>query len=252
MNEVLPLFSRLVEVFLQREKSVTLLETYLGRQTGRRVLEGKVRRGDGEDIHAVIWFTDLRQSSTLAATMSRAAFLERLNCFFDCMAGAVLDNEGEVLRFIGDAALGIFPIERSVEAFNVAAREAGEPLMDYGIGLHIGDVTYGNIGTASRLEFTVIGAAANEAARIESLSKTLGRAVLLSEDFVAHCPGRFRSLGTHHLRGTEHAGGGRWRRGRRMTTRSGKRLRHGAEAVGISRNRFGNGVFLAGPVESEP
>lgn len=223
VNEVMPLFSRLVEVFLQRDKSVTLLSTYLGRQTGKRVLEGRVRRGDGEDIHAVIWFCDLRRSSALAASMSRAAFLEHLNAFFDCMAGAVLDNGGEVLRFIGDAALAIFPMQvveegdepacrralaaaadaaRRVDEHNRSEPGAGDAPMEFGIGLHIGDVTYGNIGTASRLEFTVIGSAANEAARIESLCKRLDHPVLLSEDFARLCPSDYVSLGHHSLAGT--------------------------------------------------
>ncbi len=223
VDEVLPLFGRLVEVFLQREKSVTLLQTYLGGQTGRRVLEGLVRRGDGEEIHAVIWFCDLRGSSTLAASMSREKFLAQLNRFFDCMGGAVLDHGGEVLRFIGDAALAIFPLDEAtgqrsvcdralaaardacgrVRAFNLENQDTGDAEMAFGIGLHIGDVTWGNIGTGSRLEFTVIGAAANEAARIESLCKTLRSSVLVSENFVSLCPGDYESLGKHALRGTE-------------------------------------------------
>jgi adenylate cyclase len=225
VNEVLPLIARLVEVFIQREKSVILLDTYLGGHTGKRVLEGRVRRGDGEDIHAVIWFCDLRKSSALAASMSRPAFLAFLNRFFDCMAGAVLDNGGEVLRFIGDAALAIFPMapmekgeegacrralaaaedaSLRVAAFNAESAQAdpaSEP-MEFGIGLHIGDVMYGNIGTESRLEFTVIGAAANEAARLEGLCKVLGHDVLLSEEVATMCPGEYTSLGHHLLPGT--------------------------------------------------
>lgn len=223
INEALPLFGRLVEVFEQREKSRTLLKTYLGAQSGGRVLDGLVRRGDAEDIHAVIWFCDLRDSSAMAASMSRARFLKHLNAFFDCMAGAVLDNDGEVLRFIGDAALAIFPfsaddaedgaracaravraardaLER-VAAFNEDRADADARAIRVGIGLHVGDVTYGNIGTRARLEFTVIGAAANEAARVESLCKELDAPVIVSRDFVEHCPGEYRSLGVHGLRG---------------------------------------------------
>lgn len=221
INEVLPLFARLVEVFIQREKSASLLTTYLGGQTGRRVLDGRIRRGDGDDIHAVIWFCDLRRSSALAAGMPRSAFLSHLNAFFDCMAGAVIDHGGEVLRFIGDAALAIFPLDgetgvdagrralqaaleacQRVAAWNAEADARGEPGIGFGIGLHVGDVMYGNIGTETRLEFTVIGAAANEAARIESLCKTLGYPLLLSEDFVAACPHDYLDLGRHELPGT--------------------------------------------------
>ncbi len=225
INEVLPLLARLVEVFLEREKSEVLLRTYLGRQTGGRVLDGLVRRGDGHDIHAVIWFCDLRDSSALAASLGRREFLARLNGFFDCVAGAVLDNGGEVLRFIGDAALAIFPIgpegadpacRRALDAARDASarvagynrqRPAGSPEMAFGIGLHIGDVTWGNIGTESRLEFTVVGAAANEAARIESLCKELARPVLVSGEFVSLCPGDFLPLGSWELRGTAHQTG---------------------------------------------
>jgi adenylate cyclase len=226
VDEVMPLLGRLVEVFASRYKAETLLETYLGRQAGREVLNGLIKRGDGRDIHAVIWFCDLRESTALADAVSRTEFLRILNEFFDCMAGAVIRHGGEVLRFIGDAALAIFPIDQSVvggdqdhanacaralEAAadaaekihrrNVEAAAGGGRSMDFGIGLHIGDVTYGNIGTDSRLEFTVIGAAVNEAARIEGLCKTAGEAVLVSAEFVRQHPGSYRPLGFHRMTG---------------------------------------------------
>ncbi len=234
LYEILPILSRLLEVHALRNTSVTLLETYLGRHSGRRVLNGHVRRGDGDDIHAVIWFCDLRESTPLADTMSREHFLQLLNRFFDCVAGAVMDHDGEVLRFIGDAALAIFPIERlpasdradpaepvlsptaractnaiaaakeavaRMKAENATRSAAGEAPLRFGIALHLGDVTYGNIGTASRLEFTVVGAAANEAARIEALCKQLGEPVLLSAEFARHHAGNWISLGKHRLRG---------------------------------------------------
>lgn len=222
LYEIIPLFSRLVEVFMQREKSETLLGTYLGKHSGQKVLDGQIKRGDGSDIHAVIWFCDLRDSSRLARELSRREFLDRLNCFFDCMAGAVLDHGGEVLRFIGDAALAIFPLDGQTteDGFPLACRNALEAAhdavkrvrtnnsehdsqsIDFGIGLHIGDVSHGNIGTHSRLEFTVIGSAANEAARIESLSKVVKSPVLISQEFVDKCGGDYVDLGEHELRGT--------------------------------------------------
>jgi len=169
----------------------------------------------------VIWFCDLRDSTPLAQSMSHQEFLGALNQFFDCMAGAVLDHGGQVLRFIGDAALAIFPVAnsdaaeqartRALAAAAEADRRIGEvnekraskgwrPL-EYGLALHLGDVTYGNIGTRERLEFTVIGDAANYAARLESLCKTLGRRTLASAEFAQHFPGRFESLGNHAVRG---------------------------------------------------
>lgn len=229
LYEILPLLAHTFEVRAQRRTAVTLLDTYLGRHTGRRVLEGRVRHGDGEDLYAVIWFCDLRDSTRLADSMPRSAFLDLLNRYFDCMAGAVLAHEGEVLRFIGDAVLAIFPIGQPTEEHPLGcartaaacrnalasardARErmrvcnqdrvaAGDSALRYGIGLHLGDVTYGNIGTPERLEFTVIGAAANEAARIESLCKTLEHPILASAELAAHVPDALRPLGRQQLRG---------------------------------------------------
>lgn len=224
--EVLPLLSRVFEVHALRSNAVNLLSTYLGRQAGKKVLNGHIRRGDGENVHAVIWFCDLRGSTPLADELPREQFLELLNRYFECMAGAVLDHGGEVLRFIGDAALAIFPIKEAEEkdpkltveacktalaaandarlrmnTLNTGRAEAGEDPLGYGIGLHVGDVMYGNIGTEQRLEFTVIGPAANEAARIEALCKTLGEPLLVSEEFARHFPDQLESLGNHSLRG---------------------------------------------------
>jgi adenylate cyclase len=229
LYQMLPVLARLMEVHALRRTAKTLLNTYLGRHAGERVLKGLINRGDGEDIHAAIWFCDLRDSTRMAEAMSREAFLAILNDFFDCMAGAVLDHGGEVLRFIGDAALAIFPtgkvssaVERGccetqaachaalaavvdaqarMQALNRRRTQKGEPPLHFGLGLHMGDVMYGNIGVPGRLEFTVIGAAANEAARLEGLCKPLNRSVLISGEF-EHCiPGDLLSLGSHSLRG---------------------------------------------------
>ena len=218
--EVLPMLGRLFEVHAQRRTATALLETYLGRHTGTRVLNGLVKHGDGENIHAVIWFCDFRDSTPLSNSMGREAYLQHLNRFFHCMAGAVLESGGEVLRYIGDAVLAIFPIaaagapeacERAVEAAKHAAgrieamnRAHPElPPLRFGIGLHLGTVTYGNIGVPQRLEFTVIGAAANEAARIESMTKELGKPVLTSDAFARDYPGRLVSAGRHRLKGID-------------------------------------------------
>jgi adenylate cyclase len=210
--------ARIAEIYAHLRKSRNILEAYLGRQTGAKVLDGHIRRGDGEEIHAVIWFCDLRDSTPLAESMSRAEFLQLLNDFYECVLGPVLAEGGEVLRFIGDAALAIFPVggdprlacERAVRSAREAMRVMAEanrgrarPL-GFGIGLHLGDVLYGNIGTPTRIEFTVIGAAANEAARIEALCKTLGVPLLLSAAVASHIHG-VRSLGRHRLRGVGEA-----------------------------------------------
>jgi len=217
--EVLPVLGRMFEVHAQRRTATALLETYLGRHTGERVLKGLVKHGDGEQIHAVIWFCDFRDSTPLSKSLGRRAYLRQLNRFFYCMAGAVLEAKGEVLRYIGDAVLAIFPIEdsparaceRALNGARIAAERVREinkanpdkaPLR-YGIGLHIGNVTYGNIGVPERLEFTVIGAAANEAARVESMTKELQKPVLTSAAFAAAYGGRLFSAGKHRLKGLE-------------------------------------------------
>ena len=228
-RDVVKVLARLLETQIVRRTAKTLLDTYLGKHTGERVLHGLIKRGDGEDIHAVIWFCDLRDSTAMADSMPRMAFLGVLNDFFDCMAGAVLDHGGEVLRFIGDATLAIFATGRSSSGVDrgccdtvtachaalAAAKDAqarmrtlnrnraqkGESPLRFGLALHIGDVTYGNIGVPERLEFTVIGAAANEAARLEGLCKTLDQPLLISSAFEGCFPGELISLGFHALRG---------------------------------------------------
>jgi adenylate cyclase len=228
--EVLPVFARMLEVHATHRKSVSLLRTYLGRTSGERVLSGQIKRGDRERTNCVIWFCDLRDSSAIAERESSDDYLDTLNQFYDCLAQPVLDEGGEVLRFIGDAALAIFPIDalahdpksatadacqRALNAADCARAnleranlQRGDAMpLGFGIGLHVGEVTYGNIGTADRLEFTVIGPATNMAARLQDLCKTLNRSVLVSQSFVDGCPEHiansgFERIGKHHpLRG---------------------------------------------------
>jgi adenylate cyclase len=217
IGRVLPAFTRLVEVFGLTHRASNILDAYLGSHAGEKVLQGRIRRGDAERIHAVIWFCDLRDSTPLADVLGPEAFLALLNEYFECVLGPVLERDGHVLRFIGDAALAIFPVDgdpaaaatRAVEA----AREAlvrmeklnanRQTPLRFGIGLHLGDVLYGNIGTRTRIEFTVIGAAANEAARIEALCKTLGAPLVVSETVARYTRHAWRPLGRHPLRGVE-------------------------------------------------
>ncbi len=113
LYEVMPMLGRLFEVHAQRRTATSLLETYLGRHTGKQVLDGHVKHGDGERIHAIIWFCDFRDSTALSESMDQETYLLDLNRFFHCMAGAVIENGGEVPRFIGNAVLAIFPIAKS-------------------------------------------------------------------------------------------------------------------------------------------
>ncbi|RRJ84732.1 adenylate/guanylate cyclase domain-containing protein [Aestuariirhabdus litorea] len=217
--ELLPVLSRLLEIHALRATSRILLETYLGQRTGTQVLQGRVKRGDGEQIEAVIWFCDLRGSTQLAEQMGLEPFIELLNRFFEIMADSVLDQGGEVLRYIGDAMLAIFPIgahgcaslpgEVAQNALSAAYAAIGRMSaesqcgsLEFGIGLHFGTVMYGNIGAPGRLEFTAIGAAANEAARIQDLTKTLGRPLLASRQFVEiSSMEKWQNLGSFPLRG---------------------------------------------------
>jgi adenylate cyclase len=213
-------FALVMENFNSRDLARTLLETYLGRISGSRVLDGQIKRGDGEELDAVIWFSDLRDSTPLSRALGERRFLELLNDYFESTAGAVLEHGGEVLRFIGDASLAVFPTAggtarsacqravaaaRAVRARAAAANSrrqaAGQPPFACGVGLHLGRVLYGNIGTPSRLEFSVIGAAANEAARIESLCKDTGNDVVLSESVAASLGEPCPALGRFDLRG---------------------------------------------------
>jgi adenylate cyclase len=222
LYEVLPALGRQLEAYAQRVSSLTLLRTYLGRDAGKRVMDGLVQRGDGEEVHAVIWISDLRESTALANSLSRVGYLAALNQYFDCVAGAVIENGGEVLKFIGDAVLAIFPIDdkddphpdaclraldavrdagRAIAEINAEREANSEVPLRYGTGLHRGDITYGNIGTTKRLDFTVIGTVVNEVSRIESLSKILGRPVLMSSAFADSVSSELISLGKHQLRG---------------------------------------------------
>ena len=221
LYEILPNLSRQFEAHAQRMSSMSLLQTYLGADAGERVLMGLVKRGDGEDIHAVIAFSDLRGSTALAESLPRQEYLAALNQYFDSTAGAVLEHGGEVLKFIGDAMLAIFPIndpdcqhpeacanavaaareaERRLAVVNAERAEKGQRPLAFGMALHRGDLTYGNIGSEHRLDFTVIGSAVNEASRIEDMSKVLKSPIVISSAFACSVPEDLVSLGTHELR----------------------------------------------------
>lgn len=215
--------SRTIEVLVRHETALSLLRAYLGHETGARVLAGAVERGDGQSQPAVIWFSDLRQSTRLSEELPPSDYLALLNDYFDCLADPVLKNGGEVLRFIGDAVLAIFPVDSAkgdwraacdaalnaaveaeglVKALNDRRTDASLEPIGYGIGLHLGDVHYGNIGTAERVEFTVVGKAANEAAKIEAMCKPLKQRLVVSEDVQGFHPGPWASLGSHSVPGT--------------------------------------------------
>jgi len=202
--------SRLYEVFTLRDNASALLETYLGRRTGARVLGGEIRRGDGERIDAAILFCDLRHSSRLAETMEREAYLELLNGFFETTTQIVNAHDGEVLKFIGDAVLAIFPAGEnqhqacrqalaSARAIRASMAEADADGTTCAIGLAFGDVTYGNVGSRERLDFTVIGTAANVAARLSDLGKRLGHGVVTTKEIAESAIDEMTALGPFEL-----------------------------------------------------
>ena len=212
--------ARTAQIYALQWTAENLLSAYLGAGTGTEIMNGRHHLGDSERIHAVVSFLDLRGSVRLAEQYGTDRFLIELNRFFALTAQPVQEAGGEILRYIGDAFLAIFPIakfgdERSacrtaleaaqkaagaLEAENAVRGTTGDPPFECGIGLHIGEVLYGNIGTTERLEFTVIGATANEAARIESQCRDLGEPILVSRDFARHCPQNWRNLGRFSLK----------------------------------------------------
>jgi adenylate cyclase len=216
---MIPALAFNLEVQTLRRTARTLLDTYVGRQSGGRVLEGQIQRGSGETINAVIWLCDLRGFTDLSERLPRDTLIDLLNSYFGAMCDAVASEGGEVLKFIGDAMLAIFPIggDRGVtcRAALTAAVRAQAALVeenarrdranllriDYGLALHVGDVIYGNIGSDTRLDFTVIGPAVNLTARIESLCRQLRRQLLLSSNFVEASGISATSLGRFALKG---------------------------------------------------
>jgi adenylate cyclase len=203
-----------------------LLGAYLGADAGRRVHAGAVERGSVETIRAVLWYADIRAFTAIADLTSGAAVIELLDEVFETLTASLRPRGGEVLKFLGDGMLAIFPFEdaareetcrlaldaaaeamRAIDLLNTARRAAGKPTAAIDLALHLGEVLYGNVGAVDRLDFTVIGPAVNEAARIEALCEPLGRKVLVSAEFAAAVGNgcRLEPLGRHTLRGLRDA-----------------------------------------------
>jgi adenylate cyclase len=197
----------------------TLMETYLGRDAGRRVLGGRILRGVADRITAVIWFSDLRGFTPITDTAPEQV-IPLLNDYADAIVTAIHGEDGDVLKLIGDGTLALFVAEdlalacqaatsaaiaarRLVSELNTRRAEMGLPVTDMYLGLHVGQVLYGNIGSAERLDFTVIGPAVNEASRIASMCRSIDQPILLSEMFakVSGIRDRFVSVGRYALRG---------------------------------------------------
>ena len=204
--------ARLTEIFAQRRLATTLLSTYVGRNSGERILTGRIRKGDFETLRAVIWFSDLRGFTELSSRASARQVIDTLNSVFECQVPSIEKRGGEVLKFMGDGMLAIFPFAergdpaqvgaRALEAANeaLAAVAALAPLR-IGLALHVGELAYGNIGSANRLDFTAIGPAVNLAARLEGVCGRLGRTLVVSEEFSRLLGIATEDLGTFELKG---------------------------------------------------
>jgi adenylate cyclase len=218
---LLPVLSVVLEVQATNRVAETLLDTYLGPEAGRRVLSGSIKRGDGTTVAAALWYCDLSGFTALTERLPPYDVIELLDEFFGCMAEPVQARGGEVLKFIGDAMLAIFPMADDLDrdraclaaldaarqaladfdALNARRREAGKETLGVKIALHAGTVIYGNIGAPTRLDFTVIGPAVNMVSRLEGLAGRLGLRLMASAPFAAPCKVELTSIGYHPLRG---------------------------------------------------
>lgn len=214
-------FTRIVETHSLRDTAANLLDAYVGRAAGRRILAGEVKRGDGQTIEAVIWYGDLRGFTRASDTLPRDSVIALLNDYFGAMGAAVTAAGGEILKFMGDGMLAMFPIsspadrhatairaagaaeaaQRAIAASNLARVAKNQPPVHFGLALHVGEVMFGNIGASARLDFTVIGPAVNHAARLEKLCAQLDRPIILSQALAALLPAHdVAPLGRHALK----------------------------------------------------
>jgi adenylate cyclase len=224
-DDDLDALSRIQRVFavacraaIQKRVMANLANAYLGPTAGWRVLSGDIRRGDGEVIPAVVWFSDLRDSTRLSDRMAPDDYLALLNCYFECTAAPVIAEGGEILNFIGDGVLAIFPISEAeglAEAARRATRAAQHALrhcaeaegagtpanapLNFGIGLGTGELTFGNIGVPERLAFSGIGRVVNGVQRIEAATKEVGQRVLATAEVAAAAPEAWQSTGMRRI-----------------------------------------------------
>jgi adenylate cyclase len=217
---VLPL-ARVIEIVSLRRTASLLLDTYVGNRAGERILGGQIRRGHTDTMDAAIWLSDLRGFTALSDRLPAETVVEILNRYFDCQVSAIRTHGGEVLKFMGDGLLAVFPIDEYVGDVQQvcsrvleAARESrasvqamqypiGETVerFRFGVALHVGKILYGNIGGGNRLDFTCIGPAVNLAARLEKIAGRLNRTIVASAGFAGICAGGWTELGEFPIAG---------------------------------------------------
>jgi len=220
MRAVLMPLALVFRLAIKDQITKAALDAFHGPLVGARILSGTIKRGDGERLTAALWYSDLRNSTGLADQLPVDAFLDLLNAYFDCAAGAVMAQGGQVLDIIGDAILAFFPAgdcadgKEACAAALEAAGAARERLaklkleksekaaaIEFGIGVHFGDVVFGNAGTRERLKFGVLGRAVNEVARTADMAKLLKRPVVVSDEVARRSGLALADLGLHELRG---------------------------------------------------
>jgi len=220
MRAVLMPLALVFRLAIKDQITKAALDAFHGPLVGARILSGTIKRGDGERLAAALWYSDLRNSTGLADQLPVDCFLDLLNAYFDCAAGAVMAEGGQVLDIIGDAILAFFPAgdqpdgRKACAAALEAASAARERLatlretrrekaagIEFGIGVHFGDVVFGNAGTRERLKFGVLGRAVNEVARTQDMAKLLQRPVVVSDEVARRASVTLADLGLHELRG---------------------------------------------------
>jgi adenylate cyclase len=221
LQRLMPFLGLAVKSASLRRIAETLVETYLGRDAGRRVLRGGMARGVADRIDAVLWFSDLHNYTRISDTSPPEQIIPLLNDYADAIVSVIHQNGGDVLKLIGDGVLAIFPAKeresacaaaveaatqtrQAVASLNARRALEGLPVTDMYLGLHIGEVFYGNIGSKERLDFTVIGPAVNEVSRIAAMCRSVDQPLLISAAFaasVAEQRGRLVSVGRYALRG---------------------------------------------------
>jgi adenylate cyclase len=217
--------SVLCDSFMQRALTRHLLSIYLGPSAGPKVLAGQIRRGTGEELTAVLWSSDLRGFTGRSDRLPGQQMIAMLNALFDAQAKAIHEHGGEILKFIGDGLLAVFPIDGPTHLGDAARRAmtagvealdavrlladdpsvSGEPPPRIVVALHPGTVIYGNVGASDRLDFTVIGPAVNLVSRVEAVAKALDEPMIVTDEFAQAYGGPLRSLGVHQFPGVAKA-----------------------------------------------
>jgi adenylate cyclase len=223
LQRIAPFLALAIKSVALARMTGTLMQTYLGRDAGQRVLSGRIVRGIADRIDAVIWFSDLRGFTRITDTTPEQV-IPLLNDYADAIISAIHEHNGDVLKLMGDGVLAIFTAEDRERACNAALSAAiqartgvaslkkqraagGLPVTDMYLGLHIGEVFYGNIGSRERLDFTVVGPAVNEVSRIAAMCRSVDQPILMSAAFanVGHIRNRLVSVGRYALRGVSTA-----------------------------------------------